>query len=55
MTYKVFHIDLITSAFFIIKTSLLFIKFIITYILKIFLVNYDYNMLKWEKSKFLKK
>ena len=27
----------------------------ITSILKRFLVNYDYNMLKWEKSKFLKK
>lgn len=46
MTYKVFHIDLITSVFFIIKTILLHLKFLITSILKIFLVNYDYNMLK---------
>lgn len=46
MTYKVFHIDLIISVFFIIKTILFYIKFLITSILKIFLVNYDYNMLK---------
>lgn len=46
MTYKVFHIDLITTVFFIIKTILFYIKYLITYILKIFLVNYPYNMLK---------